>query len=126
MLQLLKSYEIEPICIFDGRGIPGKESCLEKRSIDKAKNREMAKHYESIGEVEQAKKYFRRCLSLKGNQIDLFQEILDLLNIQYFVAPYEADAQMAYMVRKDYAQFAISEDSDLLPFGCPEILTKLN
>ena len=40
MLQLLKSHEIEPICIFDGRGIPGKESCLQKRSVDKAKNRE--------------------------------------------------------------------------------------
>ena len=63
---------------------------------------------------------------MKGNQVDLFQEVLELLNIQYFVAPYEADAQMAYMVRKNYAQFAISEDSDLLPFGCPKILTKLN
>lgn len=41
------------------------------------------------------------------------------------VAPYEADAQMAYMVQQGLADFAISEDSDLIAYGCPSIVMKL-
>lgn len=37
--------------------------------------------------------------------------------IDYVVAPYEADAQIAYLVKHCYADIAISEDSDLLTYG---------
>ena len=35
------------------------------------------------------------------------------MNLEHFSAPYEADAQMAYMVREGLADFAITEDSEL-------------
>jgi exonuclease 1 len=53
-------------------------------------------------------------------------DILIELNIEFIVAPYEADAQMAYMVKEGIADFAISEDSDLIAYGCPKVLLKLN
>ena len=53
-------------------------------------------------------------------------DILKELEIEYVVAPYEADAQMAYMVKSGQAAFAISEDSDLIAYGCPKILMKLD
>ena len=53
-------------------------------------------------------------------------DILIELNIEFVVAPYEADAQMAYMVKEGLADFAITEDSDLIAYGCPRILLKLN
>lgn len=37
------------------------------------------------------------------------------------MAPYEADAQIAYLVRKGYANFAVSEDSDLLAYQCNKV-----
>lgn len=37
------------------------------------------------------------------------------------MAPYEADAQIAYLVREGYADFAVSEDSDLLAYKCPKV-----
>lgn len=58
--------------------------------------------------------------------IDLFMDVLNELEIEFIVAPYEADAQMAYMVQQGFADFAISEDSDLIAYGCPKILMKLN
>lgn len=58
--------------------------------------------------------------------IDLFMDILIDLKIEFLVAPYEADAQMAYMVKEGIADFAITEDSDLIAYGCPKILLKLN
>jgi hypothetical protein len=35
------------------------------------------------------------------------------------VAPYEADAQMAYLARNGAVHAVITEDSDLLAYGCP-------
>ena len=32
---------------------------------------------------------------------------------------------MAYMVREGLADFAITEDSDLIAFGCPRLMFKL-
>jgi exonuclease-1 len=33
---------------------------------------------------------------------------------------------MAFMVREGLADFAITEDSDLIAFGCPKIIVKMN
>jgi exonuclease-1 len=48
------------------------------------------------------------------------------MNLEHHTAPYEADAQMAYMVREGLADFAITEDSDLIAFGCPKVVVKMN
>ena len=42
MIKLLLSYDIRPICIFDGRPHEGKVDCEKKRSMDKEKNKELA------------------------------------------------------------------------------------
>ncbi|KAK4047726.1 hypothetical protein OIV83_005234 [Microbotryomycetes sp. JL201] len=47
-------------------------------------------------------------------------------NIKYVVAPYEADPQLAYLERQGIVDGVISEDSDLLVFGCKTILFKLD
>jgi 5'-3' exonuclease len=45
---------------------------------------------------------------------------------QYIVAPYEADPQLAYLERIGLVDGIISEDSDLLVFGCRQVLFKLD
>lgn len=37
------------------------------------------------------------------------------------VAPYEADAQLAYLNKCGIAQLVITEDSDLVLFGCDRV-----
>ena len=41
--------------------------------------------------------------------------------IPYIVALYEADAQLAFLVSEGYADLVITEDSDLLVYGCKEV-----
>jgi len=48
------------------------------------------------------------------------------LDIEFIVAPYEADAQLAYLVKEGIADFAVTEDSDLITYGCPTLMTKLS
>ena len=38
------------------------------------------------------------------------------------MAPFEADAQLAYLKKEGYADVVITEDSDLLVFGCPQLI----
>lgn len=42
--------------------------------------------------------------------------------IDCLVAPYEADAQLAYLNKAGIVQAIITEDSDLLAFGCKKVL----
>lgn len=37
------------------------------------------------------------------------------------VAPYEADAQLCYLEREGFVDGVITEDSDLLVFGCRQV-----
>ena len=92
MLKLLQSFEIKPICIFDGRHHEGKVDCEKKRSENKKKNLELAKKFEKEGNYLEAKKYYQRCMFIKSKQIDLFQEILKAMEIEHYNAPYEANA----------------------------------
>ena len=47
-------------------------------------------------------------------------------NIDCIVAPYEADAQLAFLYKINYINLIISEDSDLTIFGCEKILFKMD
>jgi exonuclease-1 len=46
--------------------------------------------------------------------------------VRYIVAPYEADAQLAYLERIGIVDAILTEDSDLLVFGCRNVLFKLD
>lgn len=41
--------------------------------------------------------------------------------VDCIVAPYEADAQLAYLNKTNLVQAIITEDSDLLAFGCKKV-----
>jgi 5'-3' exonuclease len=56
----------------------------------------------------------------------MWLQALKAAHVPFLVAPYEADAQMAYMARTGIAELVITEDSDLLAYGAPEVLFKLN
>jgi exonuclease-1 len=53
-------------------------------------------------------------------------EELRIRGIKFIVAPYEADAQLAYLSRNGIVDVLITEDSDLLVFGAKRILYKLD
>lgn len=41
--------------------------------------------------------------------------------VEFIVAPYEADAQLAYLAINNSVDVVITEDSDLLAYGCPRV-----
>jgi exonuclease-1 len=47
-------------------------------------------------------------------------------SVAYVVAPYEADAQLAYLERQGFVDGVLTEDSDLLVYGCRTVLFKMD
>ena len=55
-----------------------------------------------------------------------FIKLLKQKGVEYYVAPYEADIQLAYLDKINYVDCIITEDSDLLALGCKKVLYKLD
>ncbi len=52
-------------------------------------------------------------------------QVLKQEKVDYIVAPYEADAQMTFLSVNKLVDAVITEDSDLIPFGCSRVSTVL-
>ncbi len=48
-------------------------------------------------------------------------QVLKREGVEFIVAPYEADAQLAYLAISGDVDAVITEDSDLLAYGCPKV-----
>ncbi|VDM18588.1 unnamed protein product [Hydatigera taeniaeformis] len=57
---------------------------------------------------------------------DYIVEDGNVVDVEGGRAPYESDAQLAYLVKSGYADLVITEDSDLLLFGCKQVIFKLD
>ena len=49
---------------------------------------------------------------------------LHAIGVDVYVAPYEADAQLAFLSKSNMAQLIVTEDSGLMLFGCEKVNTK--
>jgi exonuclease-1 len=64
---------------------------------------------------------FSRAVSVTNEMVMKFIAVLRRMNITFYVAPYEADAQLAYLSRQKIIDAVISEDSDCIPYGCKTV-----
>ena len=101
------------------------EETEKKRRQARKENRERAVQLLREGRGREAKEYFQRCVDITP---DMAQHVIRAArerNIDCIVAPYEADAQLAYLAMSGLADIVVTEDSDLTLFGCQKILFKL-
>ena len=97
----------------------------KKRRTARKENREKAVQLLKEGRGREAKEYFQRCVDITPEMaLDVIKAARDR-NIDCIVAPYEADAQLAFLAMSGIANIVVTEDSDLTLFGCQRILFKL-
>lgn len=80
----------------------------------------------SKGNIEQGLKKMIDSIDVSPDVASMLVEELKSRGIKFIIAPYEADAQLAYLSRAGIVDFIITEDSDLLAFGAKKILYKLD
>ena len=123
--QLLR-FNIIPIIVFDGDKLQMKK--IEEEERQKRRNEVTM---ESLKLIRKGKEKEAQSKRLEGIDINphMAYEFIKLLKqkgVEYYVAPYEADIQLAYLDKINYVDCIITEDSDLLALGCKKVLYKLD
>nr|CAH8826520.1 unnamed protein product [Trichobilharzia regenti] len=125
-INLMNSCNVKPILVFDGMDLPSKAETDLKRREAKELNRKKAAEYLIQGNKAAAQECFERSVFVTHEMAYEVLRAARNMGVDCIVAPYEADAQLAYLNRTGYADFVITEDSDLLLFGCRQVLFKLD
>ncbi|KAK8890262.1 hypothetical protein M9Y10_035034 [Tritrichomonas musculus] len=113
-----------PVVVFDGQPLPQKASTSNKRHQDRVEAKEKAIMLETHGYPELALSYYQKAVMITSETVYTWIQELRKKNIEYIVAPYEADAELAYLCRTNYVDCVMTEDSDLLAYQTPHILFK--
>ena len=90
------------------------------------KKYEEGKKLVAEGRKQEALQMFTQSLSVTKEMIRQFILLLIRLKVPYIIAPYEADAEIAFLSRTGIVDAVISEDSDTLCYRCPCAIFKLN
>ncbi|ENN81118.1 hypothetical protein YQE_02486, partial [Dendroctonus ponderosae] len=125
-VKMFLSYNIHPIMVFDGRNLPAKAETEAKRRESRRKAKQRAAELLNLGKTEEARTYLKQCIDITPRMAHNLIIECRKMNVDCIVAPYESDAQLAFFNIKGVAECVITEDSDLLLFGCKKVLYKLD
>jgi exonuclease-1 len=122
----LMHHGIRPFLVFDGAPLPSKAGKECERHASRLQCRQKAKEAMREGRVAQAASLMARGVDVTPAMAHRLIERLRALRVHYVVAPYEADAQLAWLALHGKVSAVIAEDSDLLVYGIPRVLFKLD
>eukprot|EP01084_Bolivina_argentea_P258939 436737_1 len=125
-IQILQYHNITPIIVFDGAQLPMKANEEQRRNTRRKANQKKALQCAATGQTDLASKYAKGAITITSDMVtEAIKQCVER-NIQYICAPYEADAQLAFLFRNEHIDFVITEDSDLLLYGVKKALYKFN
>ncbi|KAH9749234.1 exonuclease 1 [Citrus sinensis] len=125
-VNLLRHYGVKPILIFDGGLLPMKIEQENKRARSRKENLARAIECESEGNSSASYEFYQKAVDISPSIAHELIQVLKQQNVSYIVAPYEADAQMTFLAVSKQVEAVITEDSDLIPFGCSRIIFKMD
>ncbi|KAJ4816269.1 5'-3' exonuclease family protein isoform 1 [Rhynchospora pubera] len=125
-VNMLRHHGIKPILVFDGGLLPMKADQETKRARSRNENLEKAKEHDAAGNSTAAFECYQKAVDISPSIAYELIQVLKNEKVDYIVAPYEADAQMAFLSINKLVDAVITEDSDLIPFGCCRIIFKMD
>ncbi|KAJ1698378.1 hypothetical protein LUZ63_006890 [Rhynchospora breviuscula] len=125
-VNMLRHHGIKPILVFDGGLLPMKADQEKKRARSRNENLEKAKEHDAAGNSTAAFECYQKAVDISPSIAYELIQVLKNEKVDYIVAPYEADAQMAFLSINKLVDAVITEDSDLIPFGCSRIIFKMD
>ncbi|GCB77860.1 hypothetical protein scyTo_0016756 [Scyliorhinus torazame] len=125
-VEMLVSFGIKPVLVFDGCTLPSKKEVEKARRLRRQANLQKGKQLLREGKSAEARECFTRCVNITPAMAHEVIKATRAKGMDCIVAPYEADAQLAYLNKIHIAQAVITEDSDLLAFGCKKVVLKVD
>eukprot|EP01134_Creolimax_fragrantissima_P003334 CFRG3334T1 len=125
-IEMLRSRKVEPLMVFDGRSLPSKAVTDTARKLKRTTNKALAEQAFLTGRKDVAYKLYQGCISITPEMAYRLMLLCRQMGVNFVVAPYEADSQMAFLAKSNRVAAIITEDSDLIAFGCSKIIYKLD
>ena len=123
-IKILQRHHVTPLVVFDGGLLPAKAGTEKHRQEKRNMALKEAMAAEKRNDYRLARQYYVRAVDVTPYMCRKLMDKLDEMAVTYVVAPYEADAQLAFLARTGQVDAVISEDSDLLTYGCRRVLYK--
>ncbi|EFO20398.1 XPG I-region family protein [Loa loa] len=115
------------ILVFDGQMLPAKKETNSSRREKRDFHKQRGDLLLSEGRASEAYDCFKRSTSLTPRVIETAIQAFRRLNmVDVIVAPYESDAQLTFLTKTKMVQAVVTEDSDLIAFGCEKIIFKMD
>ena len=119
-------FGINVILVIDGGALPSKREENEHRREEREKAFHKAISAEQAHDSRAARRYYAQSCSVTYKiRYELIKRCKEA-GIPFLVAPYEADAQMTRLAHTGIVDLVITEDSDILVYGCPRALFKVD
>ncbi|XP_053292501.1 exonuclease 1 isoform X1 [Pleuronectes platessa] len=125
-VDMLLTFGVKPVLVFDGRNLPSKQGVDKARRERRQANLQKGRQLLREGKLSEARDCFTRCVNITPAMAHNLIKVARARGVDCVVAPYEADAQLAYLNKSGLAQAVITEDSDLLAFGCKKVILKMD
>lgn len=122
-LDMLLHYDMEVYLVFDGANLPAKAKTEQLRAESRQKNYELSQQLLCNGDKTQGRNLLARSVDVTPRMAAQFIKICREYRptVKCIVAPYEADAQLAYLSRNNLVDIVLTEDSDCIPYLCREV-----
>ncbi|GAA99603.1 uncharacterized protein L969DRAFT_47190 [Mixia osmundae IAM 14324] len=125
-VRLLRFHGVEPFFVFDGAALSSKATTEKDRASRRKDALKEAQRLSAEGKEEAAREAYGRAVDVTPRMAYQVIKMLKQENVNFIVAPYEADAQLRFLEQTGVVQGIITEDSDLLVFGCQTVIFKLD
>ena len=144
----LREFGVFPLLVFDGHAIPAKAiTSRKRRAVRASARRSLDETIEAVRELEarahdspsdalQAElgearvaleRAAQKAVEVTGEMVEhVINVCRKLEGVEVLRAPYEADAQLAYLALNKRVAAVITEDSDLVVYACPCVLFKFD
>lgn len=116
---------IKPVYVFDGKPPDMKSGELLKRADRRDEAQKQLDRATEAGDAADIEKFNRRLVRVSPQHNEEAQQLLRLMGVPFVVAPCEAEAQCAELVKSGKVYATATEDMDALTFGTPVLLRHL-
>ncbi|PSN42753.1 hypothetical protein C0J52_10656 [Blattella germanica] len=116
-VNMLLSHNIKPILVFDGQHLPAKAATEKMRRQNRQKCKKQAAELLRAGRTSEARNFLSRCIDVSHEMALALIKECRRRNVDCIVAPYEADAQLAYLNIKNIAQILVEKERLHLTMG---------
>ena len=131
MCSMFRKYNISPIFIYDGKAPDIKQETLNERKETKKR---LQQEYNELINKTSKRNYSTKRLSelrrgfcrLTTEDIDISKKLIKSYGLSYIQSVGESDPLCVELVKKNKAYACLSDDMDMIGYGCPRVLRYLS